>query len=935
MATVPFPGSWSTAAQFTGNAAYCFDSHGVLWLAAATTSSGFVLFSSEDMGATFSEDASDTAGQGSISFDPAIAVDSSGLLHIIGQAQVDSLILLVAYTYDPVANHLTGPSPLTIGGMVGADYDIVCLSDGTSFIVASLLTGSRETLPAFRVNNAGSILSTDTLVPPQATLQGNRYGSISLWSPDGASVEIYLCYDPKDFTFQDAASSIVMMTLSASGTYSPAVPLTSFQARYTTDRLTVTGTDAGNTHVRYLSQGYFTQKGASLVGNVILGYQPYAGASWRFYTANGTPASSYVQPCLVKSATSLVLGVLQVANGTTGDGAPVRLFDVNPASWSVLPRTDFTYPSTVNWLRGTKSILPVGMPWGFFAQNKAANARFYTGYMPPPVAIVTPASEQCQRNRTYQFSAASSYDLNAHALRYTWSLNDPTGAATLFSNGPNAYVTLPNSVGPAEQVLTLTVSVVDVDVNGAPYHTAVTAAATLTYPDIAAPAIAAPVLIHAARNSQATITPSVTVSPYVTPVYDWVQTGGTVVRMLTPPNVPGLTISTAGALVSGETLTFTLAVADGVNVPVLQAFQVAVAARSSIPLNTVYGRAPWYGTIGQRNTWNPTGAWGQYQQSSIPTQFFGAKRSPLPNLLEGWTPGSTNLGEQEGVYLLIGQYGVLVQRLDATYNAFPPNPLDTVLDAEHSYLDYTILLTASQLLVQVLPNVTGSDSDCAGAVINLTNYCSTPLTTVTATPPFAGKRIIVLTSTAGVLLLQVDGGFRVLGSLLINHGIEGAINVQWVRLSDVESLRSGKLLIGTEDALGGFYETEYSLVTRSAIGVWDHTMLKNQTVSTGEMLFESTDPYSGVPVAPVLAPPAIVGGLVHLNWTQPRQDLLTGYRITVTGGLTPTPAINVNAGTISQLTVNNLFAGNVYDFSIVALSVDGTSLPSNIVTIQL
>jgi hypothetical protein len=921
MATVPFPGVWSPDTQFTGNAVFVMDENGVVWLAANSTSSGAALYSSPAGAYDFTLVVSiPNVESPDLAFDPAIAVDSSGNLHIVGQIAVGGTVVLQKFTYTPTTATLSGPFPLTTGGVVGSDYDIVALADGDCYVATCLLTGTTETIEGLMISAAGAIVSTDVLVS-QPTFSGNRYGSVSLWTPDGASVEIYLCYEPKAFQFDDTTVSIALITRSSADVISAPTVLNTFSARYVAGRLTVLGYGTA----RYLCQAYYSQSGFSLISNAMFGYLAAGTTTWSFYALAGTITASIIQPVLSISPDGLVLALVSGNTNSMNQGAAVKLYDLNPTGWVLTPRTDFPYPAVANWLRGSKSALPASMPWGFLAQQASTGvARFYTGFNAPPSVVLTPLTETCQRGLTYTLDASGSSDMNMDTLVFTWTCYDPTGMAVFTPDGETATIELPLSIGPAAQMVTVTVSVVDVSSTGNPLNTPVTATSTLTYPLVPAPVIDAMASIDAARNSEVSIDPTITVSPYTTPTYAWIQTAGTQVPILSSTLLPTLLIETNGAAVVGETLTYQLTVNDGVNTPVSASFEVIVAARVSTGETQVLARATRAGNMSDRNS---VQTWSAPVASSTTTQFTSVKRAPIVNPVS-----------QAGSYILISRASVTVQREGATYHALTPNPADTILDAVHSFWDETLLLTSAGEILQMIPNATLTDTDNANESIKISSFTSVDFTRIAATPPFVGQRVLLLTGSSGCLLLAIDSSLGVTGSVFFSSAtgdlLYGGSDVQWISWTGIESLHSGILLVGTTDSEGNSYETEIQIANRTVISVWDSSLIRNQSVESGQILFQPVDSYSGFPMPPVLETPTYVSDQIVLTWTQPRPDLLTGYLVMLQTSTGSVAIAQVSNGMIETAAVN-LPAGATYSFSIVAQSLDGSSAPSNVMQISI
>jgi len=1140
MATIPFPGPWSPNTLFTGNGVYVLDAAANVWLIANSTTSGATLYRSDVGGTVFEAIVTiPNVGSSTLAFDPAMAIDTSGALHIIGQVEVGSTVALRKYTYTPSTTTLSGPFLVTTGGYIGSDYDIVALSNGNCYIATALLTDTTESALGIELSPTGAIVNTDTLLT-QGIEVGQRYGSVSLWSQDNVAVEIYLCFEAKAMHFDDTTAYLSRTIRSGPNEVSAPTILTSFTARFVADRLTVIGVGPS----RYISQCFYTQTRGALIGNVVIGREVLPN-QWSFNTFTGTPASSFVEPTLsimangayaltvfnsqlavadsfgsgvgehvvlldqgvspanasytvtapggtltlvaggtggtayvalreadnnsiyhllvigavaylqpyivssmnlrdtvtsdiwtlevygakfhkYKNPTALsstvrtvylndlsdpsnivtwelamVNGVLDkiqassvaaqaevvfmdafqnnkpyrifidsnkmkiepstltlpsnvptfinLTDGTSGSmilavieanlsnftqGGPVRLFDVNPLGWSLTPRTDFPYPAIATWLRGSKSTLPLLMPWGFLAESSPIGvARFYTGYNAPPTAVVNPSSVIATRGVTYQFDASLSSDINLDHMVFDWQITDLTGLATLVKNGSTATVSLPASSGPVAHTITVTVLVSDVDAQGVQIHSSPsTASAFMSYPFVPAPVIGALNPISATRNSTVLIAPVVTLGAMDFATYSWAQTGGTPVTLPSGSTGPSLRIQTNGALVSGESLSFTLTVNDGVNAAVTQSFTVVVAARAASGETMELTRFTWAGGIAQRNSAH---AWGAGVAAGKVTQFSSAKRA-VTVFAPDPTATMTTVGFS---YIMIGATSVLVQRGGHAYHVYLPDVNDTILDAVHAYADHTIVLTASAKVMRFVPSATFTDLDGPVGSVDLSEISTSGFTSIQATPPFGGARVLSLSGPGGVLLLHVDDDFNVLGDLLLSTGpnghLYGASKVMWVRVAGIEDLHSGTILVGTSDTLGNTFETEIVLSTRTVIGAWSKSQLKSQTATTGEILFGKDDTYSGIPMPPVLAAPVAQSSGYLLAWTSSRPDLVTQYVISMAIGGGPFLTYRtIGSGAILS-TVVQLTAGATYRFRVTANSMDGSSVPSNTVQISI
>jgi hypothetical protein len=303
--------------------------------------------------------------------------------------------------------------------------------------------------------------------------------------------------------------------------------------------------------------------------------------------------------------------------------------------------------------------------------------------------------------------------------------------------------------------------------------------------------------IAAARNSTVTINPTYTgnTDPDDATTYTWTQTSGTHVTVLGGTSSPTLQIETNGTLIQGESLGWSLSVNDAVNPVAIGAVTVVVAPYAFEVQDTLQlSRSLWgpYAPLSQRNTVQP---WTPLDTSAIYTNFQSIKRNSVLN-------GSDR-------YLLISPASVCV------YGGVNPNmvllrrlfvPLDSqgdqnpIMDAMHTEDDTTLVLDSEGNLYRysTAPLI---NTDSPDTIIALSSTTSMSFNKVFSTYSFNNSRIIILTGPNGCLLLQVENkNMAIQGSLelTVEAGtLYGIDNVQFVRTSNVESLNTGKILLGT------------------------------------------------------------------------------------------------------------------------------------------
>ena len=301
--------------------------------------------------------------------------------------------------------------------------------------------------------------------------------------------------------------------------------------------------------------------------------------------------------------------------------------------------------------------------------------------------------------------------------------------------------------------------------------------------------------------------------------YLWQQVSGTPVGIPSGQSSDFLLLATNGADINGETLGFSLTVNDAVNLPVTAFFYVPVVG---------------YGFTGgsdsrqlSRSVWAVTGSSppmpAPIGAMSGPSGATGGRNSaqhwPPPDISVIYT--DLNRVKRAAVldgtdrYVAVSPHSVLVYGFNV-YSSPPVvamrtlvTPLGTaVVDAVHTEQDYTLVLDNAGHLYRY---------DAPGFIVTDNPSVTLRLSAVTSmdfsdpdldqdvrlfcTQSFAGQRVVVISGEEGAVLLQLDTN-----TLAVNGVIElslasdllyGADEVQFVRWVGMDSLREGKVLIGT------------------------------------------------------------------------------------------------------------------------------------------
>jgi len=882
----------------------------------------------------------------------------------------------------------------------------------------------------FELDPDDTILQINELVNSPIR-SGNTFSSVSLISPDGTQVEMYYEAHPKILTFSDQSFTINLLLRNISGQWGSATLLTTFQGRFTDDRLTVVADGTA----RWVSQVYYNvlTHPQGLVGNAVFGYSADA-STWIFHTVPGSTAGgSFIQATLSLSPSGANVAYLLEPFDSPATEWPLRVATLD-TTLRFIDVPGFYNNLNFTWLRGSKSIIDSGSVWAVVGDavqpiTPSPLPIWISFFNVPPIAVVVPVNATVYRGAVgydigagfvsgdLVLSAASTINASQDPLTFTWSENGPAGVTVNPINGVTTTLNVPRSVGGATASFQVELSVFTPlhPVNPPVYS-------NITVPFNAAPAITPLPPLAVPRGNLKDPSQLVVIAPIVTgmadiddlPVYTWVQVSGTPMKFIFGANQPTLTFQALGADVSGETLVFQLSANDGVNAPAVQTFDVDVAAYNFASLDTLLlSRSVRSGNIAERH--DPTQTWGTLDVSAIVTNLGIVKRS---SVLDG-----------NDRYLIISPTSVVVyggvnpnlhvlRTLLIPINPNTGNPEATILDAVHTEQDYTLVLGANQTLYRygTAPLHPTDDPDTE---IDLTTLTSMIFNKVFTTSTFGGIRILVLTGPDGVLLLQASTRtLAVQGILELDqaiHYLYGADNVQFIRTNNVESLRSGLLLIGTiapaigmitnlqilnnnatftgannlqagnkaqledltlvapdlngrellvttanpvqftisvEHANAGTlpytetgtataldagltYETLIDLAQGQIIGTWDSSKLRNQFVTSGEILFAPESTYSGSPAAPVLNAPTTVGTVVTLSWVEERTDLMEGYTVFYSTNGGPFFRLQtINSGVVEQLSVA-LTPGQTYQFQVQAFGVDGVSPLSNVELISI
>lgn len=644
---------WSKTV-FTGNSQFVF-SGSVLYVVSNTTDDGqFSILKSTDLGDTFSLLANQTGL--SAGFDPAVYLDSQGMLWILGTVYADGGASLVLFKY----NTLTEGSPissslyLTQNSQIGRDYDLAQLPTGNILVVSSVINASGlpngllppnfngEAVVSFEIDGTlGTVVNTHLLVSSPFR-SGETYGSIStLTVVDG--VELYVGSHSKSVSPKDFPAFINYYKYTTRWPSNATPQIYSFPTRHVDDRMTI----VSDGNKRYLSQCFYTQTRYSMVANALLGYND--GASWKWNIIPGTSSRSITDPVINVTTEGTVsfsylekdftlVGSDMIMQGTLH----VKDLDVSQFPNWTLPQSDqadYLRLVTTSRLRGTKDRLPSEMGYALLAESRLGDGVFYTGHNVSPTASLEPSTIVLKRGQTPILDASGSDDPNGDNLVMTWSSSDPAVIVTpiVDANGVSSKATISTQpgLGPLSKNAIVSVVVIDVTSRGTPIHTydpnssaisntRMIAQCAVHIPINSPPVIGTLPIQTVTRGKRVTLSPVITDPDGDTLTYSWKQTAGSPIS-LDVTNQASLTFTTRQASFDGETLSFQLTVTDGVNTPVVGVFQVIVNPFLFFEPSTFVTRGVWTSNIASRNS----GGFGYTVPnftSAIATSFNSVKR---------------------------------------------------------------------------------------------------------------------------------------------------------------------------------------------------------------------------------------------------------------------------------------------------------------------
>lgn len=908
---------WTTA-DLTGNGQFMDLGGGVIYVISnSLVNNTFKVYKSTNNGATFSVVASHTFTTATIEFDPAVTQWGTDL-HIVGSQTNqtdDSLVDLLTFTLDTTTDTLTGPTTILTGTRIHAGYDLVVLDNQTHVIVTSVTDLVNPAIPGYSlvevlVDINDTVTAVNVIGTTTSVRSGNVNGAITLAS-DGTTVELYYTSHPKKATFGSTPQQLLTRTRDAGGVWSAPTVLQDYIGFYVDDKLTVVGLSSNN---RILAHLYYQQHKDKLSTVLVLGKRISGVWSWMYYT--GHTDWTYMEPTLSVDVDQHIRLAYLVGDVNLGQGGALRVSDVDLATLKYTARPGHYNQLVFKWLRGSKGYVDsLTSKWAVVGEQTVRVNNVVTGYEPvfvseynlPPVAslvivdgqtVIAPPVAPILRGIPLHLDASGTYDPDLDTLAYTWTLQSaPTGVVLQDVPGwpskKDAFV--PRTVGPTEQTFYVTVSVQDKTVDGTNINPPVTAQATLTIPVNAAPTVTwtPSNTLSVPRNSIIVLQPAIADADLDPMTFAWSQVSGPVLEIVGDTVSSFLAVNTKGVNVLGDTAVFQVVVSDGVNSPVTSTVNLNIASINLTNLDqkfisrNIFTTTGGVSPIGTRNNPTAQSSWKDVQVGAVSSDFFKIRHSRV-----------ALTGHRRQTYIAPHSVTVLGQENPGeTYYRkvfLPGNDRGVIVDALYTEAEQVIVLTKANRLFRYTPDDIGVMNlmDIWQAAADLVPYMrGGTVKWFTCSVVYGGHRVLAFVTTKGVLLAQIrEEDFRLEAVQYLStyeFNLYGGDDILFIRFKDVESLRKGKVLIGSAapktDILVKsdleYFETVYDLDLKAVQNVWDRTNRINERVETGEMLDSVAADYTGVLQAPVLHLTEIDGSTVNLTWDMVRPDLVATYQI--------------------------------------------------------
>lgn len=951
---------WSTA-DHTGNGCLLPTSRGLYIFGNVRTDLKVKAYKSMDYGQTWQE----AAGflqlpAGAIQFDPAITYDNLDHIYVLGwvPSAHDGRWDMMRWPFNLDTEQFESPLLLIEGSKTRGAYDGGMLIGGTNLIVTSFIeplgpavVADKFGLCAFEVDAADNIGNV-RIIDATDLRDGYTYGSVSV-APAASGVELYFTRHKTGPVWADCVVDIMRSRISevdvpgpmnselidggAVGGPFPLQPVTdlgweaptvvtSYKCRYTDDKLTVLSIG----QIRYMVQAFWrSDKTLKLVPCIMFGFK--ADQDWAFRELTGDATVGYVEPTLSLSSDRAYLGYLQLQRSGEGYSTlgNLRIAAISTSDLSLTYEGGAYSNLKFRSLRGSKDPADVSSRWMFVGEagvegdaDAPGLPTYVSHHIVAPIPSIRPRTSTIIRGVPLQIDGLQTYDPDQNPLQYTWSHNDPSPFVTLTpTTGVRTTLMVPKNVGPQPRSINVTLTVDD------GIHGPVSDVVTYTVDGMPAPTVTFSGVdggaISVMRNTVVTVKANVTTYPNQVVTLLWEQIDGNTM-VLENVNSDTVKVNLFRAHVSGENIVLRLTVTDGINVPVVATVTLQVPAIDESLIETKSVKRSFFNIEGNRASIadrHTSGKWDYPQlETLIGSDFFKVKMS------------GSNMQQERVVYISHKSVIATAQSALASGVHFYSRRFTllntSIADADHAENDTTwVLLNDGRTLYFKSP---GPDyqSDWPDAVFNFSLSYGT-YNGLYITNAFDGHRVLCYSGNSGILLVQLYEPTLAVEAVFAistrNNVLYGADKVTFVRLADVESLQSGKVLVGTIDTDNKTYETLIDLQRRRIISTWDSSSTLSHRVVTGEILMKDEARYQGRLSAPTSVTASQEPGTTNVivSWVQDRSDLTDEYEVWGQVNNAPdTMLAHVTGGATMHAKILG-FSGSSYAVRVRALNNDG------------
>jgi hypothetical protein len=343
-----------------------------------------------------------------------------------------------------------------------------------------------QSLLAFELDGSDNVVANSLIVIANSPdRKGSTYSSVSLYSPDGITVQLFYESHPKLIGFQNQLFTIWQINRNNVSVWGVATQLYIFSGRYTDSRLTAVSTSGE----LFLSQTFWTQSNEpeGITGNLLLGYYSSSTGTWIFNINSGSLlGGSIIQSTLsVSSLPSVtVVYLLQPFDSLpalpSAAAWPIHVANVNLPDLSVTDVPGFYNQLNATWLRGTKSTLDSESLWAVVGETKNGTSTlpvYLSQYNVPPVAALFPSSVTLYRGGAgyedlnvpplisgpFTLNGTQTIDADSDPMYFFWSENDSNTQDIFLTQegGSEAVLTVERAIGGAEQSFTAGMAAVD------------------------------------------------------------------------------------------------------------------------------------------------------------------------------------------------------------------------------------------------------------------------------------------------------------------------------------------------------------------------------------------------------------------------------------------------------------------------------------------